>query len=63
VRAEVARGGARLLKFAVCWDAAVCAVSADGFFDVSAAVGEQTAHRLTGLPPSSFSSVTPVLQG
>jgi hypothetical protein len=27
-------GGVRLLKFHVCWDAAVCAVSADGFFNV-----------------------------
>jgi hypothetical protein len=27
-------GGGRLLKFDVCWDAAVCAVSAGGFFSV-----------------------------
>jgi len=27
-------GGERLLKFDVCWDAAVCAVSAGGFFSV-----------------------------
>src|SRR2546421_671151 len=27
-------GGERLLKFVVCWDAAVCAVSAGGFFSV-----------------------------
>ena len=27
-------GGGRLLKFNVCWDAAVCAVSAGGFFSV-----------------------------
>ena len=27
-------GGVRLLKFDVCWDAAVCAVSAGGFFSV-----------------------------
>src|SRR5882672_10549899 len=27
-------GGAPLLKFHVCWDAAVCAVSADGFLYV-----------------------------
>ena len=31
---EVARGGQRLLKFDVCWDAAVWAVSAGGFFSV-----------------------------
>jgi hypothetical protein len=27
-------GGVRLLKFLVCWDAAVCAVNAGGFFYV-----------------------------
>jgi hypothetical protein len=27
-------GGHRLLKFDVCWDAALCAVSAGGFFSV-----------------------------
>ena len=27
-------GDGRLLKFVVCWDAAVCAVSAGGFFSV-----------------------------
>jgi hypothetical protein len=27
-------GGVRLLKFHVCWDAAVCAVSVGGFFNV-----------------------------
>jgi hypothetical protein len=32
--AKVARGGVRLLKFYVCWDAAVCAVSVGGFFNV-----------------------------
>jgi len=30
-------GGGRLLKFNVCWDAAVCAVSAGGFFSVGKA--------------------------
>jgi hypothetical protein len=27
-------GGGWLLKFCVCWDAAVCAISAGGFFSV-----------------------------
>jgi hypothetical protein len=31
---QVARGGVRLLKFCVCWDAAVCPISAGGFFSV-----------------------------
>jgi hypothetical protein len=32
--AKGCEGGERLLKFDVCWDAAVCAVSAGGFFSV-----------------------------
>ena len=35
-------GGGRLLKFNVCWDAAVCAVSADGFFSVGMAFRKRT---------------------
>ena len=33
-RGKGCEGGERLLKFVVCWDAAVCAVSAGGFFSV-----------------------------
>ena len=35
-------GGGRLLKFNVCWDAAVCAVSAGGFFSVGMAFRMRT---------------------
>src|SRR6266403_2352062 len=46
-------GGAPLLKFLVCWDAAVCAVSAGGFLYVSMAFVRQ-APRLFWPAPSSF---------
>jgi dihydrolipoyl dehydrogenase len=45
-------GDGRLLKFSVCWDAAVCAVSAGGFFSVwDNVANEGPAPRLIGLTP------------
>jgi hypothetical protein len=38
-------GGGRLLKFDVCWDAAVCAVSAGGFFSVWDGVRKTNGQR------------------
>src|SRR6266403_4181320 len=46
-------GGAPLLKFLVCWDAAVCAVSAGGFLYVSMAFVRQ-APRLFWPAPLEF---------
>jgi len=35
-------GHGRLLRFSVCWDAAVCALCADGFFCVLLGVRKRT---------------------
>src|SRR5439155_5002151 len=55
-------GDGRLLKFNVCRDAAVCAVSAGGFFSVWDDVRKRrSGDRLIGLTPLElFSSVTAV---
>src|SRR5258708_17848082 len=49
-------GDGWLLKFNVCWDAAVCAVSAGGFFSVWDDVRKANARRpvLSACPPRAF---------